>query len=465
MTTLTSDQAIKLLHDTPDAYRTPDSLRALAAQVDADAPGKLTVLYSGRAAQDVGSSDVIQSMVRSGEDVRVIDKSQAAQFLQSEDFLRAVADAHGISPQDLIKGSYRGPATDWLYNATQGPWADASGRFAEATKGEVRGIVNGAAPDRVFGQIELPRALANQNIASIEGASRHELLAAQVKFGAPAPFNMIAARAQEHVGQLKVALDANGAPLRENNVLLMDSRAYFAGTSIQGKAPTFTGPTQSLADRALPLTQHVQAGQVHWQEWQTVMAQTGHGGLSSPAVQGTGGLGATAVSFDPTNPTGHTANLLHGGSLTGAQSSSSSSSLGSNMPASTVASTTPVHDATSPDLHDPRHVASSTHALFNDLKGRLPDASENRLMQFTAACHVNGINEQNLHNVQFNQQSGEVIFASGGLMPKTAVVDVKQPSPPPAQSVEQIQQHDQQQGRSQAQAQQAQVTQKQAPVV
>jgi hypothetical protein len=64
---LTSDQAVELLRKHPDAYRTPENLRSLAAQVDADAPGKLTVLYSGPTTKDIGASDVIKNITAGGD--------------------------------------------------------------------------------------------------------------------------------------------------------------------------------------------------------------------------------------------------------------------------------------------------------------------------------------------------------------------------------------------------------------
>ncbi|WP_221885080.1 hypothetical protein, partial [Variovorax sp. DXTD-1] len=72
-------------------------------------------------------------------------------------------------------GTYQGPASKWLYHPTQGPWADASARFAELTKGEVRAVVSGAAPDRVFGAVELPRVIANPQVTTIEGIPRQTL--------------------------------------------------------------------------------------------------------------------------------------------------------------------------------------------------------------------------------------------------------------------------------------------------
>jgi hypothetical protein len=172
---LTSDQAIDLLHKTPSAYTTPDQLRALAARVDANATGRLTVLYSGEVGKGVRSNDVIKGMVTAGEDVRVINKSQAAAFMESKDFIGAVAKAYGIPFASLESGKYRGPASNWLYHPTQGPWADASVRFADLTKGEVRAVVSGASPSGIFGMTELPRLIANPQVTTIEDIPRQTL--------------------------------------------------------------------------------------------------------------------------------------------------------------------------------------------------------------------------------------------------------------------------------------------------
>jgi hypothetical protein len=103
--------------------------------------------------------------------------------------------------------------------------------------------------------------------------------------------------------------------------------------------------------------------------------------------------------------------------------------------------------------NDPRNPASPDHALFQDMHYRFPEASEKRLLQFTAECHVHGINEKNLEKVHLHQENGVVVFASGGLMANTVIVDIKQPSPPPEQSIQQIQQYDQQQALDHAQFQ------------
>jgi hypothetical protein len=118
-----------------------------------------------------------------------------------------------------------------------------------------------------------------------------------------------------------------------------------------------------------------------------------------------------------------------------------------------------------PVLDDPRNPASANHALFNNMKELFPGTSDDRLLQFTAACHARGINDQNLDKVFYNEDKGVVLFSSRGLLSETTVIDVKQAPPQAEQSVQQIQQHGQQQAlnQTQSQAQQAQANQQQAP--
>ncbi len=321
-TPLTSEQAIALLRVQPGAHRTPGSLRSLAARVDADAPGKLTVLYSGPTTKDVWSSDVIKAMTASGEDVRVIDNSQAAKFLQSEDFYHAVAKTYSLTDfRPLAEGTYRGPATDWLYDAKTGPWADASARFVDATRGEVRVIASDARPDRVFGAVELPRALANPNITTIEDVPRELLAAREATHGTQAAFEMVVSRARDNVGRLDVAVNYAGTPLRENGVLQMDSRAYCVGTSIRGRTPGFTTVTQPLADHFGPPSSYVLAGQQQWHAWQAEVAQAGRDATAARLIRGAGVVGGVAaVAYDASSTVVRASDLLHQHNKIGAAS-------------------------------------------------------------------------------------------------------------------------------------------------
>ncbi|MBT2746631.1 peptidoglycan-binding domain-containing protein [Lysobacter sp. ISL-50] len=248
---------------------------------------------------------MINAMRAAGEDVRVINGSQAADFLESRDFKYAIARSYGLAdPEPLITGNYRGPATDWLYHPTEGPWADASGRFADKTVGEVRAIVSDAQPTRVFGAIEVPHVLANQNVTTIEGIPREVLVARQSTHGDQAAFEMIVARARDNVARLRVAVDDAGTPLRgESRSILMDSRAYFAGTQIEGKAPGFTEVTRPLAETMNPPTEYALAGQRHISDWQAQLAQSAGAreAAQSASIRRIGaavGLGVAASAYD-----------------------------------------------------------------------------------------------------------------------------------------------------------------------
>ncbi|MDR1076496.1 MAG: peptidoglycan-binding protein, partial [Xanthomonadaceae bacterium] len=177
---LTADEAISLLRQHPKNYSTLEQLGILTEQVDANSSGRLTVLYSGETAKGIWSSDVINAFVEAGEDVRVINRSHVAQFLISDDFYEALANIYQLDDaRELSSGRYRGPATDWLYHPTEGPWAKASARFADATVGEVHAIATEADPTRTFGAVELPRILNNPNVTTIEGIPREVLVSRQ----------------------------------------------------------------------------------------------------------------------------------------------------------------------------------------------------------------------------------------------------------------------------------------------
>jgi hypothetical protein len=95
------------------------------------------------------------------------------------------------------------------------------------------------------------------------------------------------------------------------------------------------------------------------------------------------------------------------------------------------------------EVSDPRHPDSTHHALYNELHRRIPDASEARLLQFTAACHAHEITAHNLQQVHFDRAGGQMLFRGSGMLATLASVDVRVPSPPPQQFILQIQQHDQ----------------------
>jgi hypothetical protein len=265
---LTAEAALEELRRNPTSYGSPDELRALARQVSIESPGRVTVLYSGRVADNVSSWNVVRAMEEAGEDVRLIDRTELNKFLNSRDFTSATARAHGIDLRDIQDRTPAAKAAnDWLYHPTDGPWADASARFADATRGEVKVIASGAAPDRVFAQTELPRILANPEVTTVEGIPRETLATRQSTHGTQAAFEMIVARSHENVGVIRSAVNAQGMPLRgDTGQLQLDNREYFRDTEIEGRRPSFPDSTRPMADLMGPPNAHALAGQQHLDE-------------------------------------------------------------------------------------------------------------------------------------------------------------------------------------------------------
>ncbi|KJV05287.1 calcium-binding protein [Methylocucumis oryzae] len=193
---LTVQDAIQELTNNPTAYATIDALRALANQVSVEATGDVTVLYSGRLSDGTSTSDLIKNMLASGENIKVIDKTPVAEFLTSDEFLEAVGNIYGVELKDMQNENFSHPAKDWLFDAKNGPWADASYRFAMDAFGDVRVIAPEANITRVFGATELPALLANDNVTAIEGIPKADLL----KLGSPeAIFEAIKVASFQHL--------------------------------------------------------------------------------------------------------------------------------------------------------------------------------------------------------------------------------------------------------------------------
>jgi peptidoglycan hydrolase-like protein with peptidoglycan-binding domain len=109
-------------------------------------------------------------------------------------------------------------------------------------------------------------------------------------------------------------------------------------------------------------------------------------------------------------------------------------------------------------VNDPRNPDSPNHELYNELQRCIPDASENRLLQFTAACHENMITAANLTTVHLDEEKMTLDIRGSGPLTTAAQIDLSVPPPQPEQAVEQIQKFDQQEMQM-AQAFQAQSAQ------
>lgn len=105
------------------------------------------------------------------------------------------------------------------------------------------------------------------------------------------------------------------------------------------------------------------------------------------------------------------------------------------------------------DTIDPRQATHPLNGLYNELKTRIPDASEKRLLQFTAACHTHHITAENLGRIDLHEQGDYIRFCPSWPPGPVATVDLKTPAPEPQQCMAHIQQHDQQQVQLMAQIQ------------
>lgn len=68
-------------------------LERLVRQVSTDASGSVTVLYSGNLPDNTEAARAVQALLSSGQDIRVVDETAAARFLQSR--ARKTAERQG----------------------------------------------------------------------------------------------------------------------------------------------------------------------------------------------------------------------------------------------------------------------------------------------------------------------------------------------------------------------------------
>lgn len=81
---------------------------------------------------------------------------------------------------------------------------------------------------------------------------------------------------------------------------------------------------------------------------------------------------------------------------------------------------------------DPTH---PDHGIYAELKQRIPDISDNRLAQFTAACHIAGIRPGHLGDIHVGQ-AGAVLRSDTS--PLYAVVDVNSPAPSLQETIQRL---------------------------
>jgi hypothetical protein len=167
---MTAQEAIQRLTDRPADYATPEALRTLANELSIDSPGKVTVLYSNFN-KFLNGEDVIDGMIRQGDDIRAIDRTAFATFVESDAFQQATVKAFRLADLDQLKIPDT-PANNFLYDGQTGVWAEGSARFVSATTGEVRLLVVDPREQSVWMQTEAELMQRTPGITHIDDVSK-----------------------------------------------------------------------------------------------------------------------------------------------------------------------------------------------------------------------------------------------------------------------------------------------------
>ncbi|PKO26662.1 MAG: hypothetical protein CVU36_23515 [Betaproteobacteria bacterium HGW-Betaproteobacteria-9] len=221
---LTYDQAVAALQQLSNPSR--DQLLDLAVRVSVSAPGDVTVLYSGPMGQNAWATPAANAL-GNVPGVRVIDNTDAFKFLDSRDFKTMLAQLDGVSFNTFVDRNYKSPTTEWLYSATEGPWAQSSARFVAAASGDVRTITPYAMDTRVFAATELPGLMDNPNVTHINGVDKGVYQALLDTGHSLSEVNQaVSASSYGLLHDAKVQFDADG------HIAAIDAGHLFDGTNV-----------------------------------------------------------------------------------------------------------------------------------------------------------------------------------------------------------------------------------------
>ncbi|HMV59542.1 MAG TPA: hypothetical protein PKD38_20290, partial [Nitrospira sp.] len=305
MTIPSAKAAIDLLLSDPAKYSTPGALRNLAAQVAIESPGRVTVLYSGLLGKGISSNILIQGMVAQGEDIRVINRTEVAEFLNSDSFKAAVADAFDVKPADIeVRGT---PANDFLYEPTKGVWADASARFVAGATGDVRIIAPLAEYNRTLTQVELLKILETPEVTRIYGISKEVFQSIFDRTGSLTEVGKaVSASSYSLIGEMgfhsRVETNADGtAKLNSDGspkVLIdkIDSTSFLKGLSYEG---THIPPDElnTWAKSALDQSLSSERATILGEGWRNLGLGAKAVALTQGTLKGLGVLGVVVTAY------------------------------------------------------------------------------------------------------------------------------------------------------------------------
>ena len=106
-------------------------------------------------------------------------------------------------------------------------------------------------------------------------------------------------------------------------------------------------------------------------------------------------------------------------------------------------STRPLDGGGLGEARHPRHPHHPQHALYQELHARVPQATEERLLQFAAACHKEGMTARTLGRIHASEDHPVLTFTSTSMRNSRVVVDSHIPAPPAEASIQDIEQTNQ----------------------
>lgn len=248
MATSTLDAVYKKLENNRAFYENPvnrDELLKLTKELDAtNSTGSVTLVYSGSVTNGISGQVVVDAVLESGDDIRLIDKTDAGDFLKSEAFRLAVARSFGFNTTSEFDKAPRDHAGKlWLYHGTDSPWAEASALFAATAEGEVRTLTGGAEVGRIFQATELKILLDNPKVTTIDGIPREILRT----YSDEQAFKAIRAQSEALSAELVISVDSDGKPVEINKRYLIDTQDYFSATGVEVAPPASQFESRKLA--------------------------------------------------------------------------------------------------------------------------------------------------------------------------------------------------------------------------
>jgi Ca2+-binding RTX toxin-like protein len=260
-----------------------DQLRALIAQLDTTGTGTQTILYSGGFGGGVDSRGVANAIADSNPNIRIVDKTDAAKFLNLDDNpeLKTLLSNLGGNPDASgreIGGPPQSESNKFLNNPTYGPngqlgaWATVSKNFVAGAEGNVRVIAPFADPARTLGQVEVPGLLENTKVTHIDGHLKSDLTrlataaAADGRTPATVVLTQISANSSDAISPLKFETNDVGilTPI-PNKPAKVGTDSYFndgttTGTPLPDTAKSATATeviTKAVADGSAGLPSHI----------------------------------------------------------------------------------------------------------------------------------------------------------------------------------------------------------------